>query len=49
MTIGKQPAMTNSMEAILDGVKQETADELVGIASHNLLACHSCDTPSIGM
>jgi hypothetical protein len=38
MTFGKRPVMTNSMEAIRDGVKQETADELVGIDCHHLLA-----------
>lgn len=38
MTIGKPTVVTNAMEAIRYGVQQETADELVGIERHPLLA-----------
>lgn len=37
MAIGKQAVMTNAVKAVRNGVKQETADELVGIERHYLL------------
>lgn len=36
MTIGKQAVMTNAMEAVGDGVQQETTDELMHIERHQL-------------
>src|SRR6478735_11204955 len=37
MAVGKQAVMTNAVKAVRNGVKQETADELVGIERHYLL------------
>src|SRR5215213_1191489 len=47
MAIGKQAVMTNAVKAVRNGVKQETADELVGIERHYLLpAARSIILPS---
>lgn len=37
MTIGKKSVMTNAVETVWEGVKQETADELIGIERHDIL------------
>lgn len=47
MAIGKQAVMTNAVKAVRNGVKQETADELMGIECHYLLpAARSIILPS---
>ena len=47
MAIGKQAVMTNAVKAVRNGVKQEPADELVGIERHYLLpAARSIIPPS---
>ena len=47
MAIGKQAVMTNAVKAVWNGVKQETADELVGIERQYLLpAARSIILPS---
>ncbi len=47
MAIGKQAVMTNAVKAVRNGVKQEAADELVGIERHYLLpAARSIILPS---
>lgn len=37
MTIGKKSIMTNAVETLWQGVKQETADELIAIERHDIL------------
>jgi len=37
MTIGKKSIMTNAVETVWQGVKQETADELIGVKGHDAL------------
>lgn len=49
MAIGKQAVMTNAVKAVGNGVKQKTADKLVGIEGHHLLgAARSIILPTEG-
>ena len=54
MTIGKKSIMTNAVETVWQGVKQETADELISIERHHLplaavaiILPSECDTIAI--
>jgi hypothetical protein len=37
IAIGEKTVMTNAVKTVWQGVKQETADELIGIELHHLL------------